>query len=183
MIRDTSATDVLVTPARRSRLRRYGIPAAILAVAAGLAWPALSRFSSASQSVSLDRLRLGTVARGKFVSDLSAQGRVVAAVSPTLYAPAMGRVTLKVQGGDSVRKDQVLALIDSPEVTNEHARERRSRSPPPSVSCSGRGKRTPPAPSRRLKSTAVPTNSLPPTCATCTRRRKPASPTKASRSI
>jgi HlyD family secretion protein len=123
MIRDTSATDVHVQRERASPLRRYGIPVAIVALVASIAWPALSRFTSATQSVALERLRLGTVVRGKFVSDVSAQGRVVAAVSPTLYAPAMGRVTLKVQAGDTVQKDQLLALIDSPEVTNEYARE------------------------------------------------------------
>jgi HlyD family secretion protein len=123
MIRDTSATDVVIKPARANRLRRYGIPAAVVVLVGTIAWPALSRFTSATQSVALERLRLGTVVRGKFVSDVSAQGRVVAAVSPTLYAPAMGRVTLKVQAGDTVQKDQLLALVDSPEVTNEYARE------------------------------------------------------------
>lgn len=126
MIRDTSATDVVVPQARRNPLRRYGIPAAVIVVAVAIAWPALSRWSSATQSVALERLRLGTVARGKFVSDVSAQGRVVAAVSPTLYAPAMGRVELKVQAGDTVQKNQLLALVDSPEVTNEYAREQQN---------------------------------------------------------
>jgi HlyD family secretion protein len=123
MIRDTSATDVVMQPARSNKLRRFGIAAALVVLVGAIAWPALSRFSSATQSVALERLRLGTVVRGKFVSDVSAQGRVVAAVSPTVYAPAMGRVTLKVHAGDTVKKDQLLALIDSPEVTNEYARE------------------------------------------------------------
>jgi HlyD family secretion protein len=38
----------------------------------------------------------------------------------------MGRVTLKVQAGDTVRKEQLLALVDSPEVTNEYAREQQN---------------------------------------------------------
>jgi HlyD family secretion protein len=126
MIREPTATDVVIKPARADPLRRYGIPAAIVVVVASIAWPALSRWSSATQSVALERLRLGTVARGKFVSDFSAQGRVVAAVSPTLYAPAIGRVTLKTHAGDTAEKDQVLALVESPEVTNEHAREQQN---------------------------------------------------------
>src|SRR5262245_15880368 len=126
MIRDTSATDVVLQPAKANPLRRYGIPAAAVLVVLGIAWPAVSRWSVATQSVAIERLRLGTVARGKFVSDVSAQGRVVAAVSPTLYAPAIGRVTLKTHAGDAVEKGQVLALIESPEVTNEYQREQQN---------------------------------------------------------
>ena len=126
MIRDTSATDTILKPARGKNLRRYGIAGAAVAIAVLLAWPALSRFSMTTQSVALERLRLGTVARGKFVSDVSVQGRVIAAVSPTLYSPAIGRVTLKVQAGDAVKQGQVLALIESPEITNEHAREQQN---------------------------------------------------------
>ena len=48
--------------------------------------------------------------------DLNVQGRVVAAVSPTLYSPATGTVTLDVLPGDAVTTGQVLATIDSPEV-------------------------------------------------------------------
>jgi HlyD family secretion protein len=126
MIRDTSATDVVIRPAKADPLRRYGIPVAVVVVVASIAWPAVSRWTSATQSVALERLRLGTVVRGKFVSDVSAQGRVVAAVSPTLYAPVIGRVTLKTHAGDKVEIGQVLALLDSPEVTNEFAREQQN---------------------------------------------------------
>ena len=47
------------------------------------------------------------------------QGRVVAAVSPTLYAPADGTITLRVEAGASVDRDQVLAVVDSPELENQ----------------------------------------------------------------
>src|SRR5690606_2670216 len=50
--------------------------------------------------------------------------RIVAAVSPTLYAPAAGIVTLQAQAGDSVARGEVLASIDSPELDNELQRER-----------------------------------------------------------
>jgi HlyD family secretion protein len=54
---------------------------------------------------------------------LNVQGRVVAAVSPTLYSPATGTVTLEVMPGDPVSRDQVLAVIDSPEVRSEFLQE------------------------------------------------------------
>ena len=49
---------------------------------------------------------------------------MVAAVSPTLFAPAMGTVTLLVKAGNVVKKSQVLATINSPALTNEYERER-----------------------------------------------------------
>jgi HlyD family secretion protein len=59
------------------------------------------------------------VTRGDLVRDVSVQGRVVAAVSPTLYAPAAGSITLEVDAGAAVEQGQILAVIDSPELDNE----------------------------------------------------------------
>jgi HlyD family secretion protein len=47
------------------------------------------------------------------------QGRVVAAVSPTLYATSSGTITLQVEAGEQVLAGQVLANVDSPELTNQ----------------------------------------------------------------
>jgi len=74
-------------------------------------------------SISADRIRIGTVKRGDFVRDLSIQGRVVAAISPKLYSPAQGTITFLVDAGDSVLKNQILATIDSPELSNQLKQE------------------------------------------------------------
>jgi len=58
------------------------------------------------------------VVRGNLVRDVSVQGRVVAAVSPTLYASAAGTITLLVEAGAVVEEGQILAEIVSPELTN-----------------------------------------------------------------
>jgi HlyD family secretion protein len=50
----------------------------------------------------------------------------VAAVSPTLYSPATGTVSLEVLPGDIVTVGQVLAGIDSPEVRSEFLQEQSS---------------------------------------------------------
>jgi HlyD family secretion protein len=78
---------------------------------------------TAEASVSADRIRTAVVSRGDLVRDLSVQGRVVAAVSPTLYSPATGTVTLEVLPGDSVETGQVLATVDSPEVRSVYLQE------------------------------------------------------------
>ncbi len=126
MIRDTSAQDrVLTPPPGHSGKRRIwlitAIAAAVLA-SAGLVWA----WGGSERSVDVSRLRIAEVTRGTLVRDASVNGRVVAAVSPTLYAPAVSTVTLKINAGDTVKKGQVLAVLESPELSNELAREQSS---------------------------------------------------------
>ena len=122
LIQGTAGQDTALVTARPRRWRWLAVPVVLVLIAAA-AWPALSRYSSAERSVSRERLRFATVTRGNFVSDVSAQGKAVAAVSPTLYASGAGVVTLLVAAGESVKKGQVLASVDSPDITNELARE------------------------------------------------------------
>ena len=124
MIRDTSAQDRLVEvkPSRKRRAIFIGAGVAVVALLA-FVLPQASRLFSADASVSGSRLAFGTVERGLFVRDIAAEGKVVAAVSPTMYATSGGAVTLKVHAGDVVKKGQVLATIDSPELTNKLAQE------------------------------------------------------------
>jgi HlyD family secretion protein len=92
-----------------------------LAMIAG-AWfvtPVVQRWANASISVPVDRVRVATVTRGDLVQDVSVQGRVVAAVSPTLYATASGTITLLAEAGERVLEGQVLATVVSPELTNQ----------------------------------------------------------------
>lgn len=127
MIRDTSAQDrVLAAPARAG----LGRKPLLIAVGAGLGLLLvvllLSGWLSSERSVDVSRLRIAEVTRGNLVRDAAVNGRVVAAVSPTLYAPAMSTVTLKIHAGDAVKKGDVLALLDSPDLSNQLAREQAS---------------------------------------------------------
>lgn len=126
MIRDTSATDRVIAATPASNSRRYIVIGAIaLAVLLLLvALPTLGRWLGAERSVGAQSLRFATVERGDLLRDVSVQGRIVAAVSPTLYAPVSGTVTLKTRAGETVKKGDPLALIDSPELNNELERER-----------------------------------------------------------
>jgi HlyD family secretion protein len=124
MLRDTAAQDRPIE--RPSLWRRYGrLAAAALVAVVGLCvllgvW---LRYSGAGASVERSRLTIATVERGSFVRDIVADGQVVAAVSPTLYANALGTVSLKVHAGDSVSKGEVLAVVDSPDLTARLAQE------------------------------------------------------------
>ena len=119
-ITDTSAQDVALQPKSNTNLLA-GMVVLIVAVA-GVFWftaPIISRWSQAQESVSIERLRFAEVTRGDFVRDISVQGRVVAAVSPTLYATQAGTITFEVESGDPVHAGQQLATIDSPELQNQ----------------------------------------------------------------
>ena len=85
--------------------------------------PVVSRWSQAQESVSAERLRFAEVIHGDFIRDISVQGRVVAAVSPTLYATQSGTITFEVDSGDSVSAGQIIASIDSPEIQNQLLQE------------------------------------------------------------
>ena len=119
-IQDTSAQDVRLAPRdpRRKRLIIGGISASVI-LAVWLAAPVVQRWANATISVPVDRVRTATVMRGDLVQDVSVQGRVVAAVSPTLYASAAGTITLEVGAGEQVLEGQVVATVVSPELTSE----------------------------------------------------------------
>jgi HlyD family secretion protein len=123
-LRDTAAQDRAIEQPGIWRRRRPlliaggAIGAGVLAL---VGW--LAHYSGAGGSVDRSRLAFGTVERGSFVHDIAADGQVVAAVSPTLYANALGTVSLKVHAGDAVTRGQVLAVVDSPDLTAKLSQE------------------------------------------------------------
>lgn len=116
-IADTSAQDVRLEPRdpRRNQLIFAGIGVAVIASIL-FATPWVKRWANATVSVPYDRIRVAEVGRGDLVRDVSVQGRIVAAVSPTLYATAAGNITLEVVAGEQVTAGQVLARVTSPEL-------------------------------------------------------------------
>ena len=119
MIPDTSAQDrAVAAPKRRLSWPAIGATVGLVAVLVAVwAW------AGAGRSVSADRLRIATVERGLLVRDAQVNGRVVASVSPTLYAPAASTVNLRTRAGATVKQGDVLATLDSPELRAERDRE------------------------------------------------------------
>jgi len=126
MIRDTSSQDAVVNAAPAAKSKRVAI--AIGALVALLAAGAMlySTWSGSSGSVNANRLRIAEVSRGTLVRDAAVNGRIVAAVSPTLYSKAPSTVTLKVAAGDTVKRGQVLAVLESPDLSDALKREQSS---------------------------------------------------------
>lgn len=125
MIRDTSAQDRPLAPQPSWRRRwPWFVAAAVLLAIAAWAVPQLGPGLASQRSFSQARLTIAEVERGSLVRDVAGEGKVVAAVSPTLYAANAGTVTLLVQAGDTVKKGQPLLRIASPELAAKLAQER-----------------------------------------------------------
>ena len=102
---------------RRNQLIFAGIGVAVIASVL-FAAPWVKRWANATVSVPFERVRTAVVTKGDLVRDVSVQGRIVAAVSPTLYATAPGNITLLVDAGEQVVAGQELARVDSPDLAS-----------------------------------------------------------------
>lgn len=124
MLRDTSGQDRVIQRTPFWRKHPWLLATSLLGlVIIGCFASYVLHFSGAGKSVSRERLSFAEVERGSFVRDVAADGQVVAAISPTLYASAPGSVSLSVHAGDSVTKGQPLAAINSPELTAKLSQE------------------------------------------------------------
>ncbi len=128
MIREPLSQDAKLAPnavAKFKRVRqiRFSVFALIGVVLIGGAIVLFNAWRASSQSVNASRIRTAVVARGTLVRDASVNGKVVAAVSPTLFSTAVSTVNLKANAGDTVKKGDVLAELESPDLTDALKRE------------------------------------------------------------
>lgn len=126
MIRDTSQQDAVIATPPGHHQRRTAIIATVVLLLAGGAWAAVASWSNSEHSVNASRLRIAEVTRGTLVRDAAVNGRVVAAISPTLYSTTVATVTLKAKAGDTVKKGDVLAVLESPDLSDALKREQSS---------------------------------------------------------
>jgi HlyD family secretion protein len=125
LLQGSSSMDRPIARPHWVRRRALWIVAAVLVLAAfAFVFPALRRWSAAETSVAIDRIRIGTVSRGDLIRDVSAQGSIVAAFSPTLTSPARGTARVDVNPGEVVERGRILVRVESPEVDSRLAQER-----------------------------------------------------------
>ena len=123
MFRDTSATDTrLVSAGARFSRRSLLIGALVVGLLCAGVYALLPALT-AEQTLSRERVRVVQVKRGTLVRDVSAQGRMVAARSPSLYTSAAGIVKFNVEPGAPVTSGALLAQVDSPELQSQLKRE------------------------------------------------------------
>ena len=118
MIQDTSGQDRVVVPSRLTNLKWWLAPVAVIVVLAVLGWRFIGG-SDASHSVPRAELVMYTLTRGTLVRDVVTRGKIVAANAPVLYSTEEGTVTLLANPGDKVMKDDIVARLLSPRLTNE----------------------------------------------------------------
>lgn len=124
-MRDTSLQDEIIenNDGIGQKLNWAGFAVTVVVlffVLKALAGPMLST----DKSVSVKQMSFSEVTRGDFYRDVSVQGRLVAANSPTLFAMSAGTVNYLVKAGDTVTQNQILAQITSPDLENQLAQER-----------------------------------------------------------
>jgi HlyD family secretion protein len=123
MIRDTSSQDAVLTAPKGQHAKRRLIIAAGAVALVAVGYYLFHTWSGSGHSVSMSRLRVAEVGRGTLVRDAAVNGRIVAAISPTLYAASLATVTLKVNAGDTVKKGDILAVLESPDLSDALKRE------------------------------------------------------------
>ncbi len=117
MIKDTSAQDISVT-----KKNNFAKPVALIIGVLLIGSVAIgSIFADTEGSISVEKasLQISKVTQQPLIRDVAASGKIVAANAPKVYSPERGFVDLKVKAGDSVKKDDVIAIVKSPELTNE----------------------------------------------------------------
>ncbi|WP_395006910.1 efflux RND transporter periplasmic adaptor subunit [Undibacterium sp.] len=123
MIRDTSGQDAIIAAAPLWRRKKMivGVSLAIAFIVISIFL--LRGFANSTKSINASRIKIAEVSRGTLVRDVAVNGRMVAAISPTLYSTASSTVTLKVKAGDMVKKGDIVAELESPDLTSLLKRE------------------------------------------------------------
>lgn len=124
-IPDTSAQDTVIEQKKAPWKLAMLCIAAVIGIY--LIAPSLLSWFNNERSVEKGQLKLATVQNGLFVRDISVQGKVIAAKRPTLFSPSSGTVTYSVNSGDTVTVGQLLATVDSPELTSDLAQQQAER--------------------------------------------------------
>jgi HlyD family secretion protein len=116
MIPNSTSMDRAVETRRNPRLLVVVAGAIVLIAVTAVAFPSVSRWYRAERSVDARSLRYATVTRGDLMRDLSVQARVVASLSPTLFSPGPGIVTIHTRPGAEVSRGDLMATIESNEM-------------------------------------------------------------------
>ncbi|MBY0572099.1 MAG: efflux RND transporter periplasmic adaptor subunit [Undibacterium sp.] len=123
MIRDTSGQDAVIAAPPLWRRKKLVVGVVFAFAFLILGFFLMRAFSNSSKSINASRIKIAQVTRGTLVRDVGVNGRMVAAISPTLYSTASSTVTLKVKAGDMVKKGDIVAELESPDLTSLLKRE------------------------------------------------------------
>ena len=116
MIADTQSQDEIIPATQKNKPKKLIL---ILLVILGLlyvAFPTINQWYSSTPNVDSDSLAIATVVRGELVRDVAVSGKAVSANAPQLYNTEAGKITLLAKPGETVKQNQIVARLVSPEL-------------------------------------------------------------------
>jgi HlyD family secretion protein len=116
MIADTQSQDETILAVNKNFPKKLILILLVILTLLYIAFPTFSQWYSSTPSVDSDNLTVGSVIRGDLVRDVAVSGKAVAANAPQLYNTEIGQITLLVKPGETVKKNQVVARVVSPEL-------------------------------------------------------------------
>lgn len=119
MIKDTSGQDTQISRPINFKKKNIWLFIFTVGLVALCVYALLNTDQEGTISVDRVSLQIATVVRQSLIRDVAASGKIVAARAPKVYSPERGFVSLKVNAGDSVKLNDVIAMVESPELTNE----------------------------------------------------------------
>ena len=124
MIKDTRQQDIVI--AQKTKISRKSVMTIIGISVVSLIVYLTNGPTGAERSIDRASVQIAKVERGTLERDINAMGKIVAANAPIIYSTAIGRITLLVNPGDKIAKDQKIAEINSPELLNKLNQEQAS---------------------------------------------------------
>ena len=116
MIADTQSQDETVLAPKKKMPIKLVIILLVILTLLYVAFPTLSQWYSSIPTVNRDNLTISAVIRGDLVRDVAVSGKAVAANAPQIYNTEKGQITLLVKPGETVKQNQVIARLVSPEL-------------------------------------------------------------------
>jgi HlyD family secretion protein len=116
MIADTQSQDETIPGTKKSLPKKWLFILLVVLSLLYVAFPTLSQWYSSIPNVDSDSLAIATVMRGELVRDVAVSGKAVAANAPQLYNTEAGQITLLAKPGETVKQNQVVARLASPEL-------------------------------------------------------------------
>ncbi len=116
MIADTQSQDETILVAKKKLSKKLMLILLVISTLLYLVFPTFSQWYSSIPSVASDSLTIASVIRGDLVRDVAVSGKAVAANAPQLYNTEEGQITLLSKPGETVKQNQIIARVVSPEL-------------------------------------------------------------------
>ena len=116
MIADTKSQDETILATKKSVPKKLILILLVILTLLYIAFPTFSQWYSSTPSVDSANVAIDSVIRGDLVRDVAVSGKAVAANAPQLYNTEIGQITLLVKPGETVKQNQIVARVVSPEL-------------------------------------------------------------------